>query len=365
MRKSTETKITAIRSWLDQTLEGATPGDRLPNVKAIMRQFATAQRTVQQALKPAIDGGRLRAQPGSGLIICDPDREAPAAAWEGDLLVLYRISESRLARSVLQEMEARLKSRGSKILQIGYSSEAQALDVLRRMGRFKACLIQIHFEVISIDFLAALRQCARHIIVDGVSAVGIDADAIGTNWREALSVAFRTLQEQGHQRIGFLTSAHQARQISMARREFRLLCRWLPDPAEGYLIEIDKLPGAMHIDDVKGALAPLRRADGRLPFTALIAWGIVEGFVLERALTDLDADVGNTLSVMLLGSTDFPSEHINRFDVIGNSHAQKLDVFEQVISRRIALDRTSPQVHYLEIDHIRHGSVIPIGDDWV
>ncbi len=325
-----------------------------------MRQFGTAQRTVHHALRPAVDAGRLQARPGAGLRVCDPDRQIAADDWEGDLLVLYRISDSRLARSVLQEMDLRLKSRGLKILQIGYSSEAQALDILRRIGRYKACLIQIHFEVISIAFLAALRQCARHIIVDGVSAVGIDADAIGTNWREALSVAFRTLQQKGHKRIGFLTSAHEARQISMARREFRLLCRWLPDPTQGHLIEIDKLPGAIQIDDIKSALGPLRNPTGGLPFSALIAWGIVEGFVLERALTDLGEEIGNTLSVILLGSTDFASEHINRFDVIGNSHLQKLDVFEQVISRRIALSKAPPRVHYLNIDQVLHGSVVSI-----
>ncbi len=362
MRKGTESKIEAIRDWLDERIDSGEAGDRLPNIKTIMRSFDTAQRTVQHALRPAIEDGRLRARPGAGLIICNPQQPADES-WEGDLLVLYRISDSRLAHNVLQEMEARLKSRGLKILQIGYSSEAQALDVLGRMGRFKSCLIQIHFEVISIAFLAALRRCSRHIIVDGVSAVGIDADAIGTNWREALSVAFRTLQQRGHQRIGFLTSAHDARQIAMARREFRLLCRWLPDPDQGYLLEIDKLPGAIQIDDVTSALAPLQSPDGDLPFTALIAWGIVEGFVLERALTDLGQDIGNGLSVILLGSTDFQSEHIDRFDVIGNSHQQKLDVFEQVISRRIALEDLPPQVHYLNIDHVLHGSVISIDQD--
>lgn len=360
MRQITETKILAIRQWLDETLEAGEPGDRLPNIKTIMRRFETAQRTVQHALMPAVEDGRLRAQPGAGLVISNPEQTASTERWEGDLLVLYRISDSRLARNVLQEMETRLKSRGLKILQIGYSSEAQALDVLRRMGRFKSCLIQIHFEVISIALLAALRRCARHIIVDGVSAVGIDADAIGTNWREALSVAFRTLQQQGHRRIGFLTSAHEARQIAMARREFQLLCRWLPDPTEGHLVKIDKLPGAIQIDDVKAALGPLREPSGGLPFSALIVWGIVEGFVLERALTDLGQDIGNELSVILLGSTDFQSEHIGRFDVIGNSHQEKLDVFERVVRQRIALDATPPQVHYLDIDHVLHGSVVSI-----
>ncbi len=363
MRQSTLDKIERIGDWLEETLASARPGDRLPTVKALMRQHRTAQRTVEQALRPFLAAGRIRAQPGTGLVVAGTLPSPASDIWEGDLLVLYRISDSRLARSVLQEMEQRLRARGRSVLQIGYSSEAQALDVLSRMGRFKACLIQIHFEVVSIEFLAALQRHARSIILDGVSAVGIDADAIGTNWREALSIAFRTLQDEGHARIGFLTSGHDARQIAMARREFRLLCRWLPDPRANWLIEMDGLPGDTQIGDITAALGPLRDGEGRLPFTALIAWGIVEGFVLERGLTDMGQRIGDELSVMLLGSTDFPSEHVRRFDVIGNSHGEKLDTFERVITERLDDPDGAPTVHYLPIGHVVHGSVVRLKGD--
>lgn len=363
MRQSTVDKIERIRDWLEQTLASAQPGDRLPTVKALMRQHRTAQRTVEHALRPFLDSGRLLAQPGTGLVVAGVAQLPDADVWEGDLLVLYRISDSRLARSVLQEMEQRLRARGRSVLQIGYSSEAQALDVLGRMGRFKACLIQIHFEIVSIEFLAALRRHARSIILDGVSAVGINADAIGTNWREALSIAFRTLQDNGHTKIGFLTSGHEARQIAMARREFQLLCRWLPDPDANWLIEMDRLPGDTQIGDITSALGPLRDNVGRLPFTALVAWGIVEGFVLERALTDMGQRIGDELSVLLLGSTDFPSEHVRRFDVIGNSHNEKLDTFERVIVERLDTPGGTPTVHYLPIGHVVHGSVVRLLPD--
>lgn len=363
MRQSTIDKIDRIRDWLEQRLADAEPGDRLPTIKALMREHRTAQRAVEKAVQPLIEAGRLQAQPGVGLIVAEPQSSLDEEQWEGDLLVLYRISDSRLARSVLQEIEQRLKAHDRTVLQIGYSSEAQALDVLARMGRFKACLIQIHFEVVSIEFLAALKHHARSVIVDGVSAVGINADAIGTNWREALSIAFRTLQDCGHTRIGFLTSGHGARQIAMARQEFRLLCGWLPDPTASWLIELDTLPGATQIADITTALGPLRDADGRLPFTALIAWGIVEGFVLERALTDMSQSIGEELSVLLLGSTDFPSEHVRRFDVIGNSHREKLDTFERVITNRIQCTDDAPNVHYLPIGHVVHGSVVQLGPD--
>lgn len=358
MRPQTQSTIDNIRSWVDKTLSAAETGDRLPTVRQIMRRFSTAQRTVEEALRPYMESGRLHSRPGAGIVIADPAERKPRHDYEGDLLVLYRTSDSRLARNLLQEMESRLKARGISILQIGYTSDEQALSVLERIGRFKTCLLQVNFEVLSIAFLAALHRHVDSIVVDGVSATGIDVDSVGTNWREALSVAFRLLRDQGHERIAFLTSAHHARQIAMARREFQLLGEQMPDPDGCPLIEIDRLPGSYQISDIATALERLKRDDGTLPFTALICWGVVEGFVLERALSNAGQEIGRDLSVVLLGSVDFPSEHLGRFDVVGNSNDEKLAVFETVIADRIAMREQEPETHYLTISHAAHGSVV-------
>lgn len=359
MRQQTHSTIDAIRAWLDRTIATAEPGDRLPTMRAMMRRFSTAQRTVEEALRPYMESGRLSSRPGAGIVLADPAAHADRTDYEGDLLVLYRTSDSRLARNLLQEMESRLKSRGISILQIGFSNEEQALSVLSRIGRFKACLLQVNFELLSIAFLAALHRHVDSIVIDGVSTTGIDVDSVGTNWREALSVAFRILRDKGHERIAYLTSAHHARQIAMARREFRLLSESLPDPAQSWLVEVDRLPGSYQIADIAAALEALKDAQGRLPFTALIAWGVVEGFILERALSEIGQEAGRDLSVVLLGSVDFHSEHLGRFDVVGNSNGEKLDAFETVIADRVAMREREPETHYLAITYLAHGSVLP------
>ncbi|WCR02780.1 hypothetical protein [Paracoccus saliphilus] len=61
-------------------------------------------------------------------------------------------------------------------------------------------------------------------MLDGISATGIGVDAIGTNWREPLAQAFRRLRNAGHEKIAYFTSGHPARQIAMARREYKRLC---------------------------------------------------------------------------------------------------------------------------------------------
>lgn len=359
MRPQTRSTIDAIRTWIDKTIADAEAGDRLPTVREIMRRFTTAQRTVEEALRPYMEEGRLLSRPGAGIIIGDPAEKRELQDYECDLLVLYRASDSRLARNLLQETESRLKARGISILQLGYSSEQQALSVLERLGRFKACLLQVNFEVLSINFLAALRRHVDSIVVDGVSATGIDVDSVGTNWREALSIAFRILRDKGHERIGFLTSAHKARQIAMARREFRMLCEPLPDADGCPLIEIDQLPGSYQISDITSALEGLNTRGGQLPFTALICWGVVEGFILERAFSNIGQEIGRDVSVVILGSLDFPSEHLGRFDVVGNSNAEKLRVFEEVIADRVAMRDREPETHYLPIGYTAHGSIVP------
>ena len=357
MRSRNEKPNEGLAQWLDRFIVAAGHGDRVPTIRQLKQRFSISQRNIEKVLKPYFESGRLVSRRGSGTVVQDPGHREPEPEWESDLLVLYRISDSRLAHTVLQETEQRLKSRGVSILQMGYSSDEHMLSVLERIGVFKVCLIQIHFEVLSIELLTALKRHAKSIVVDGVSAVGIDADAIGTNWREALSIAFRQLEGKGHRKIGFLTSSHEARQIAMARREFEVLSGWLPEPDSGYLLEIDRLPGAMQIEDIKNALRPSLDENGKLPFTALIVWGVVEGFMLQRALTDLKQDIGAGLSVIMLGSTDFYSEHIEVFNMVGNSNTEKLDTFERVLLERIAFSGSKPKAHYLKIGQVEHGSV--------
>lgn len=359
MRPQTQNTVASIRAWLDKSIASSQPGDRLPTMRQMMRRFHTAQRTVEEALRPYMDGGHLVSRRGAGIVIADPnERKSACEDYEADLLVLYRSSDSRLARNLLQEMENRLKAQGVSILQIGFSGEEQALSVLERLGRFKSCLLQVNFEVLSITFLAALHRHVDSIVIDGVSATGIDVDSVGTNWREALSVAFRILRDKGHERIAFLTSAHHARQIAMARREFRLLSDSLPDAEGSWLVEVDALPGSYQIDDISSVLGKMRQEDGTLPFTALIVWGVVEGFILERALSDIGQEAGKDLSVVLLASVDFTSEHLGRFDVVGNSNAEKLAVFEELITDRVAGREREPATHYLTISYAAHGSIV-------
>lgn len=347
-------KDAAIRASLEQLIASGQPGDRLPRVRDLMAEFGTSQRVVERALAPLIREGRVAARRGAGLHIA----EAPVphqAVYSADCLILYRASESRLAQRLLVELVNRLRRNGCRVEMKGFVDEADAEAHLDRQGRFRCCLLQTNFEVVSVHFLARILDCADALVVDGVSVTGIDADVIGTNWREALSVGYRMLQDRGHTRIGFLTSAHDARQIAMARREFLLLSGWEGPAPHPRLHTVSALPGSYRHADLTGALPD--PAAGGDATTALIVWGLVEGKMLDAALQERGLRSGEDVSLLLLGSVDVPSEHVSQFDIVGNSDAEKLDLFETVVTARLEGEGGSPRTHYLPIYTLVNGSI--------
>lgn len=343
-----------LKAWIQSEIDRCHPGERLPTVREMMRQFRTSQRMVERALAPFVAEGRLEVRRGLGIVVRDPEQRAPE--HEADILLLYKVSDSRLARGLILEIEKRMKAAGISILLLGFSDDAQALSILSRIGRFRVCLLQTHFETLPLPFLSRITEKADSVVFDGISTTGLRMDAIGTNWREALSLAWRNLRAAGHERIGFLTSAHSARPIAMARREYLRLSEAAGQGA-GWLMELDSLPGSFTGADMTASIAGLRQEDGTLAVTGLITWGVVEGYLLDRALAENGILPGRDLSVIMLGSVDFPSEHLSRFDTVGNADAEKIDAFERVLRDRLAPDGPPPEIHYLAIHSVSFGSV--------
>ncbi|WP_424929967.1 GntR family transcriptional regulator [Amaricoccus tamworthensis] len=349
-----------IRDAVLELIAGGKPGQRLPRVRDLMARYHTSQRVVQRALAPLREQGLVSIRRGAGLTIADGP--APSREYDSDCQILYRSSESRLARNLLMELVKRLKRSGLRVGMIGFTDEMAALEKLKARGQARCCLLQTNFEIVSVRFLAGIMDHADRVVIDGVSVTGIDADVIGTNWREALSVAYRKLRERGHEHISFLTSSHGARQIAMARREFDLLSGWTgPDP-NPQLFQVDRLPGSYRPEDVLRAL-PVAADTGPNRPTALIIWGLVDGYMLDAALRERGIRPGSGFSILLLGSIDMLSEHVDQFDVVGNSNAEKLDLFERVVRARINGDASDARTHYFPIYHLENGSIEVLSPD--
>lgn len=360
MRDTSRTKIKEVENWVEDAITKGSPGERLPNMKTLMKEFRVGQKIIQAGIQPYIESGRLISQRGLGLMITGGGEPAPTRpTWDGDLLVLRRTSESAIAANLIRGLERAMNQEGLSLLQVGYTEQSQALEALNSLGKFKVCLLQSHFERQSIDFLYTLKRHARHIVVDGAHITGVDIDSIGTDWRGALLFAFHRLRELGHRDIAFLTSAHSARSIAMARREFHELSEFDDNSSHCPVIQLNALPGEYRLDDIVTALTPYHQAPKGCEFSALIVWGAVDGAVLDQSLNQLGWRTPEDLSVILLGSTDRVSEHLSKFDVVGNSDADKLARFVQVINDRMADSKKPTENHYLQFGYVEHGSVSP------
>ncbi|AQQ05355.1 hypothetical protein B0E33_18695 [Roseibium algicola] len=355
-KKISEKPEFRVRKHLLDLVKAHMPGDRLPRVRDLMTRFHTSQRVVERAIQPLLDEGLISSRRGAGMHVGAGKTLTPD--YRADCLILYRSSESRLARNLLIELVKRLKRSGLRVTMIGFKNEETAIEKMAGQGPVRCCLLQTNFEIVSVGFLARIRELTDHLVIDGVSVTGIDADVIGTNWREALSIAYRELVARGHRRIGFLTSSHDARQIAMARREFNLLANWKGDGDNPLLFQVPRLPGSYKKDDVVAALPQKPETGREAAHTALIVWGLVDGYLLDSALMERRLAPGEDIGVMLLGSVDVDSEHVTRFDTVGNRNSEKLDVFERVVRNRINDDKTKPATHYLRIHLLDNGSTV-------
>ncbi|MBV1868326.1 MAG: GntR family transcriptional regulator [Marinosulfonomonas sp.] len=344
-----------IRDYVRGMIQQGDAGQRLPRVRDLMSEFGTSQRVVARALEPLKVDGLISSAPGAGLRITR--MSAQQVTYEADCLILYRGSKSLLAQNLLLKLVERLRKSGLQVTLAGFNQEVSALKSIAKLGRFRCCLLQTNFEIVSVGFLAKIREHADSLVIDGVSVTGIDADVIGTNWREALSISYRELNVQGHDRIGFLTSSHDARQIAMSRREFSVLSKWDSPKPNPLLFQVDHLPGAYQWQDIVAALPGKEHLGRENGYTALIVWGLVDGYLMSRAMQARGLRAGIDFSVILMGSVDFHSEHMAQFDTIGNSNAEKLDLFESVVRARIGGDPRPEKTHYLPVHMVTNGSV--------
>ncbi|PHR52757.1 MAG: hypothetical protein COA47_17510 [Robiginitomaculum sp.] len=358
MAETTKDLERSIRAQVLTLAKQGQPGDPLPRIRDLMTEFGTSQRVVTRALKSLVEGGLIVSRPGAGIKIAQS--LVKQKTYEADCLILYRSSRSMLAQNLLLKLVERLQKSGLRVTLSGFTQEKTAAQAIKKLGHFRCCLLQANFEIVSIEFLSEIRKHTDSLVIDGVSVTGIDADVIGTNWREALSVSYRELVGQGHEKIGFLTSSHDARQIAMARREFKLISGWDSSEPHPLLFTVDRLPGYYKSEEIQAILPRKEQIENSQGYSALIVWGLVDGYLMDRALAARSLRSGVDFSVMLMGSIDFQSEHLAHFDTTGNSNDEKLAMFEKVIRARISGDKSPVKTHYLQVHRVKNGSVLSL-----
>lgn len=329
-----------LEQYLDELANNARPGDRLPPIRDLMRRFGVSQMLVQRAFQGLKTKGLIDSQVGRGTYFRGDGEPALAntgsrlQATRSVLLLRRSISITR-GRVLVEGLQRRFTADGHRVLEVSYTDPAHARTVLKGSPRFDACVVQSTYKTITIDLLAALRDKCDVLAVDGATLAGTDVEAVGMEWGEPLAKAIALLRQQGHGRIAYAATSSPVLATQMGRRRFEYLQSTLAD-TEFHEITVPHLPD----DNYEAALADLIKASldasGRLPFTALVAWGVEDGAKFRQLLSDAGVGIPSALSVVLLGRTDLANEHANFFDTMGCSVADQIESLYQAINMRWA-----------------------------
>lgn len=304
-----------------------------------MRRFAVSQMVIQRAFQGLKARGLIASQVGRGTYFrvegeAGAGSGASSPAGRSVLLLRRSISITR-GRVLIEGLQRRFTADGHRVLEVSYTDPAHARTVLKGSPRFDACVVQSSYKTITIDLLAALKEKCDVLAVDGAALAGADVEVVGMEWGEPLDAAITLLQRHGHSRIAYATTSQPFLATQMGRRRFDSLQATLTG-AELQAITVPHLPDenyeAVLVEMVKASLD----ASGRLPFTALVAWGIEDGARFRELLQEAGIGIPSQLSVVLLGRTDLANEHANFFDTMGCSVADQIEYLYQAINARWA-----------------------------
>lgn len=342
--------LTDLERFLDGLARDARPGDRLPTIRALMGRFGASQMVVQRALQTLKANGLIDSQVGRGTFFLDPGRPVGLAAGVGpdasagpdksmraaasrSVLLLRRSISIARGRAVAEGLQRRFAADGHRVLEVSYTDPEHARTVLKGLPRFDACVVQSTFKTITIDLLAALREKCHVVAVDGAALVGTDVEAVGMEWGEPLAEAIALLQDRGHTSIAHATTSHPFLASQLGLRRFEHLKRTLTG-TRLHLITVPNLPDENYEAALAEIIGARRDKAGRLPFTALVAWGIEDGARFRGLLAAAGMGIPAALSVVLLGRADRQNEHADFFDTIGCSIADQVEQLHQAILAR-------------------------------
>jgi len=332
-----------LDKFLLDLARSAAPGDQLPPVRVLMSRFGVSQSVVQRVTAKLKEEGKISAEVGRGTFFTGDNAAAQqtAARQQGSptsrsVLILRRSVSIRRGRRVVEDLQTRLISDGHRVVEVSYTDTADADLVLRGLPRFDACMIQSSFETISIATLAAVKRKTDVIVIDGAALAGTEVDSVGLEWGKPVDQAVTLLRENGHEDIGLVITSNYLLAVELGKMRFAEVMRSADGERQPSIIEVAAWPHEDYERLAVERILAARRSDGRLPFTALIVWGIESGQRFRDLLLQDGIEITRDLSVILLGRTDLDNEHDGFFTTIGARAADQVAGLHDVIAGRWA-----------------------------
>lgn len=356
-----------LENFLLELASSAEPGDRLPPVRTLMSRFGVSQSVVQRVTAKLKADGKISAEIGRGTFFSggassqskDQPARSPLQPSSRSVLILRRSVSIQRGRRVLEELQRLLTTDGHRVVEVSYTDAEDADVVLRGLPRFDACMIQSSFETISVETLSAIRRKTQSIVVDGAALAGTEVDAVGLEWGQSVSLALDLLRKQGHRKIGMIVTQKYLLAVELGRRRFIEEMRRAEDIEAPPIIYVPAWPHEDYEKLAAEQISMARRANGTLPFSGLVVWGIESGKRFRTLLAERHIEIPRDLSVVLLGRTDLENEHDGFFTTVGPKTLDQIAGLYQVITNRWATPDQAHRTYLLEAN-VRSGeSVTP------
>lgn len=337
---------------LQQLIEHAEDGDRIPTVRELMKTYAIGQSSVQEALRDLKARGLIRSHVGRGSFVAKPGTGIEQAGPNGapaplnSVLILSNVNMNERCMKVQSLVVEDMQARGAQVVQMSYSDTDHLLSILKGIPRFDAVIMQSHYETIPIRLLSALKDKTRALVIDGLTVSGVDIDRVGADWQEALGMALDHLVAIGRRKPALVTIDSSAQPMALTRRFFQRLGNWAGHEISTTVHLLDNI---VHpTQNPEHALEEILNDIAASGADAIVFLGMSETAGIDTALTKSGLDVPNDMSVVILGHTDVPTEHLNKYTMAGVSHKEGAQYLIDSIVRRNARPDAAPQTHFLE-----------------
>lgn len=178
---------------------------RLPTVRELMRRFGATQFAVQSAVEALKREGIVETQVGRGTFVAGKANDARSLGVKNAriLLLIHAMSSGR-GDEVVSAVYDDLSGRGASAVSISYN-DSSSVEALLGQNGFDLCVLQPRRSIISSRFMASVKQCARHVIVEGRNLERMDVDLVLRDRLASVSLAVDHLRDLGHTRIGLIS----------------------------------------------------------------------------------------------------------------------------------------------------------------
>lgn len=319
---------------------------RLPTVRELMRRFGATQFAVQSAVEALKREGIVETQVGRGTFVAGKASDIRSVGIEDAriLLLIHTMSSGR-GDEVASAVYDDLSSRGASAVSISYNNSS-SIEALLGQNSFDLCVLQPRRSIISSRFMASVKQCARHVIVEGRNLERMDVDLVLRDRLASVSLAVEHLRDLGHKQIGLISeNSPDAAGYDEIERIFQTYSdAWRAPYAP--VISVDRRDNDNSVAAIVDALKATETS--RDAPTAYVVSGRFSARELKDAFDRLGMSVPGDVSVVRLRATDDANGDSGFFTSVARKPRQIAQAIRALIEWRLQ-NADAPSV--ARVDH--------------